>query len=360
MFLLTLWQPLLLDRLLRRQLWRYFGAILLILIAILISFRLSNLLSAAAKGDIALSAIAPMIVLQMLRFTLLLAPIVYVLASALVLGRLHSSLEHTALRACGIGSEQQLRALLSLAVPLSALILFAQLFILPAIYLKQESLLQRARQDAAMAFLAPNRFRLLADGRVFYAKALSEQGMEQFFYQHTPTSSASDAPLQQTLIFSSSAQFDVRQRAVVLNDGIHLQSALSQAESDVSEQSLLHFERAELTFPEPEIERRALLRHLFPSELDDSPAHRSEWLNRFNPAISLLIYSLFLPLLAHQKPRSAQHQRVLPIFLGYASYITVLDLLASLSKKQALLWFASPLLHGMMLLFAWWLWRRKT
>ena len=86
MFLLTLWQPLLLDRLLRRQLWRYFGAILLILIAILISFRLSNLLSAAAKGDIALSAIVPMIALQMLRFILLLAPIVYVLASALVLG----------------------------------------------------------------------------------------------------------------------------------------------------------------------------------------------------------------------------------------------------------------------------------
>ena len=105
-------------RALARETLAIFFATLLILLAIILSFRLSNLLASAGRGDIALGAVAQLIAMQALRFLILLAPLSFVLAAMMALGRMHQDLEISALLASGIGYGHQLRALLLTAFPL--------------------------------------------------------------------------------------------------------------------------------------------------------------------------------------------------------------------------------------------------
>lgn len=339
------WHRPIIHRYLQRDIWRTLLAILLILLAILISFRFSNLLSAAAKGDIALGAIAPMLGLQMVRFVVLLLPMGLVLASALVLGRWHHSLENTALLACGVPYRVQQSALLGCSLPLALGLLVAHLYVLPTVYLKQEEYLQRARQEAAMALVTPQTFRTLPNGAVVYAKALSDSGLSQFFY-HQPNSEHTSVT-----IFADTATWQNNARALVLHHGSHLSHAPEFSQ-------LASFERATFALPEPEISHRALLRHLYPHELNLSPAHQSEWFTRLSAPISLLIYSLFLPLFARQAPRRTK-QRTLPIFFGYAAYFTLLNLATSLIRKGNInIWLATLLIHGTMLFAAAYLWKK--
>lgn len=338
------WHRPIIYRYLQRDLWRTFAAILLILLAILISFRFSNLLSAAARGDLGLQAIAPMLGLQIVRFVVLLLPMAFVLASALVLARLHNSLENTALLACGVPYRVQQSALLGYSLPLALGLLVAHLYLMPTVYLKQEEYLQRARQEAAMALITPQTFRTLPNGAVVYAKALSDSGLSQFFY-HQP-----NAEHASITVFAENAMWQNNARALVLHHGTHL-------EHHTNTSQLASFERATFALPEPEISHRALLRHLYPHELNHSPAHQSEWFTRLSAPISLLIYSLFLPLFARQAPRSTK-QRTLPIFFGYAAYFTLLNLATSLIRKGNIsLWLASILIHGTMLFAAVYLWK---
>ena len=91
-----------LYRYLIRETLAVFLATNLILLAILLSFRLSTLLAAAAAGNMALSAVWMLIGLQAVRFLVILMPLAFVLAAVMTLGRLYRDHEISAALACGI------------------------------------------------------------------------------------------------------------------------------------------------------------------------------------------------------------------------------------------------------------------
>jgi len=72
-----------LYRYLIRETLAVFLATNLILLAILLSFRLSSLLAAAAAGNMALSAVWQLVGLQAVRFLVVLMPIAFVLAAVI-------------------------------------------------------------------------------------------------------------------------------------------------------------------------------------------------------------------------------------------------------------------------------------
>ena len=102
-----------LYRYLIRETLAVFLATNLILLAILLSFRLSTLLAAAAAGNMALSAVWMLIGLQAVRFLVILMPLAFVLAAVMTLGRLYRDHEISAALACGIAPRHQTRALLA-------------------------------------------------------------------------------------------------------------------------------------------------------------------------------------------------------------------------------------------------------
>ena len=85
-----------LYRYLIRETLAVFLATNLILLAILLSFRLSTLLAAAAAGNMALSAVWMLIGLQAVRFLVILMPLAFVLAAVMTLGRLYRDHEISA------------------------------------------------------------------------------------------------------------------------------------------------------------------------------------------------------------------------------------------------------------------------
>ena len=310
------------------------------MLAILLSFRLSTLLAAAAAGNMALSAVWMLIGLQAVRFLVILMPLAFVLAAVMTLGRLYRDHEISAALACGIAPRHQTRALLACAIPIGLLLLTLSMSVLPRVYRGQEALRQQAQQEAGMILFTPNTYRRLDDGTIVHTGAIEGGQLRDFFIARDEP----DGGHSLILAANGEMQGDEQQRHLLLHDGRRLAWNADQRLPGANTLAASSDNR---------------LRNLPTSELGSSPEHLSEWQSRSNPAIALLIYALALPLLARSQPRQGRYQKIVPAFIAFALYINLLDLITIAIRKQQI----PPLpgsywLHGAVLALILILWRQ--
>lgn len=191
-----------LYRQLSKELLALFFAILLILLTIILSFRLTNLLSAAATGDLPLRAVWQLLYLQSLRFLILLSPLSFILAATLTLGRLYRDHEISALLASGISQTRLLKALLLTALPLSFFLYLLNHHTLPHLYQQQDTLKQQANQQASLLLFTPNTFQQISDHLTIHASAQQQTQLQNILIAHTPPNQP------QSLIFAQSGHID--------------------------------------------------------------------------------------------------------------------------------------------------------
>ena len=332
-----------------RETLAVFLATNLILLTILLSFRLSSLLAAAA-GNMALSAVWMLIGLQAVRFLVILMPLAFVLAAVMTLGRLYRDHEISAALACGITPRHQTRALLTCAVPVVLLLLALSMSILPRVYRSQDTLRQQAQQEAGMILFTPNTFRRLDDGTVVHTGAIEGGQLRDFLIARDEP----DGGHSLILADYGEMQGDEQQRHLLLHHGRRL---AWNANHDPAHTTLFTYQNADLRLPGANTlaANDNRLRNLATSELGTSPEHLSEWQSRSNPAIALLIYALALPLLARSQPRQGRYQKIVPAFIAFALYINLLDLITIAIRKQQI----PPLpgsywLHGAVLALILW------
>ncbi|MDX1606684.1 MAG: LptF/LptG family permease, partial [Candidatus Competibacterales bacterium] len=110
-----------LDRYLLREVVLGFCATVVVLLAMVLSYRLARYLSQAASGLLTQESIWLLLALQSVRYLVLLIPLATLLAIMLTLGRLYRDSEMTALQACGFRPRDLYRPLLFFALPLSLL-----------------------------------------------------------------------------------------------------------------------------------------------------------------------------------------------------------------------------------------------
>ena len=346
-----------LYRYLIRETLAVFLATNLILLAILLSFRLSSLLAAAAAGNMALSAVWQLVGLQAVRFLVVLMPIAFVLAAVMTLGRLYRDQEISAVLACGIAPKHQTRALILCAAPICLLLLILSLTILPGVYRGQEGLRQQAQQEAGMILFTPNTFRRLDDGTVVHTGAIEGGQLRDFFIARDEP----DGGHSLILAANGEMQGDEQQRHLLLHHGRRL---AWNANHDPAHTTLFTYQNADLRLPGANTLAASSdnrLRNLPTRELGSSPEHLSEWQSRSNPAVALLIYALALPLLARSQPRQGRYQKIVPAFIAFALYINLLDLATVAIRKRQL----APLpgsywLHGAVLALILAAWHRHT
>ena len=319
-----------LYRYLMRGTLAVFLATNLILLAILLSFRLSTLLAAAAAGNMALSAVWMLIGLQAVRFLVILMPLAFVLAAVMTLGRLYRDHEISAALACGIAPRHQTRALLACAIPIGLLLLTLSMSVLPRVYRGQEALRQQAQQEAGMILFTPNTYRRLDDGTIVHTGAIEGGQLRDFFIARDEP----DGGHSLILAANGEMQGDEQQRHLLLHDGRRL---AWNADHDPAHTTLFTYQDADLRLPGANTLAASSdnrLRNLPTSELGSSPEHLSEWQSRSNPAVALLIYALALPLLARSQPRQGRYQKIVPAFIAFALYINLLDLITIAIRKQ--------------------------
>ncbi|UJF23980.1 LPS export ABC transporter permease LptF [Suttonella sp. R2A3] len=344
-----------LHRYIARETLRIFLATSLILLAIIVSFRLSSLLSSAAAGDLSLAAVWQVIVLMSIRFLLTLMPVALIIAITLTLGRLYNEQELYAAFACGMSRAHIRRALLWIVLPLALLMTLGNVYLLPYVSAKQDSVNDQAQQEAAMLLFQPNEFRRLADGSVVYAELARGDQLGGFFvYRQTQGEPSAIVAPEGKL----SAKDGVRH--LHLYDGFRTtwDSALNPEESNFTT-----FSEATLRLPEQTAAASHRLRNVPTHALDDSPAHIAELQNRLNPTFALLIFVLLMPLLTQTAPRSGRYQRLIPIFVLFALYLNVQEFISKAVEKGAISpWPGSLWLHIALvglLVFVWLVYARR-
>lgn len=296
-----------------------------ILLAIIVSFRLSSLLGRAAAGNMELAAVWQLIALQSVEFLTIIAPLAFVLASVMTLGRLYVDHEISALYAGGAGRSHLLRAFFYLALPIAAALLFTTLYFLPHIYSTQEVIRSKARQEAGMLLFTPNTFRQLDHGLVAYTQTLDQGQLGGFFL-------AQSRDDEQSVLFAEQGELSGGDsRVLTLHNGKRLSWQENASASDSPLYS--HFAHATLQLPGGSVIASDRLRNLPTAALGNSPEHLGEWQTRINPALALLAFTFLLPHFSRSKPRQGRFQNILPAFLAFALYINLLELAVVAVKK---------------------------
>lgn len=337
-------------RYITRETLGIFSATCLILLAIIISFRLTSLLGSAATGDLSLSAVWQLIGLQSVRFLIVLMPVSLILAFAMSMGRLYSEQEIPSALACGISQQQICKAVLLLSIPVAALIAAGNLFLLPQVFERQDTLRSQAEQEAAMILFRANEFRRLDDGTVVFTGDASANQLSQFFVYRGQNG-------EKSVIAAPQGHFsnDDQGKYLELDDGMR---ASWRTSFEPQHSQLSYFAHGVLRLPDNRTTSSDRLRNLPLNRLPNNPEGSAELQNRINPALALILFSALLPFLARTRPRSSRYQKLIPIFVLFAIYLNVLGMTttairnSSLSPWPGSLWVHTPII--MLLLIIWW------
>ena len=232
------------------------------------------------------------------------------------------------MRSSGFGWKQLLKPLLSLVLPLSAILLVLGLSIAPKSAQMAEQQLLEAFRSAAVWGLQAGKFHVLRHGElVLYVEAIEEDGSElrNIFIKQRQEEREQVWVAQKGRYWMDS---ESGERYLVLEDGKVVDVAPGQLDIRV-----LGFARNDLRLPEPEFRKRKKddIRskpslELFKNRNSESIAEL-QW--RLSPAISVIILGLLAVPLSHSEPREGRGVRIVLGILIYLLYGNMLYLCRS-------------------------------
>lgn len=349
--------PMLLPTLYRyilRETAQLFIAILSILLAIILSFRLSGLLSSAVAGKMHLSAVWQIIGLQAVNMLITIMPMALILAAVMTLDRLYREQEAAALFAAGIGRSHFRRIILLFSIPAGSVLLLLTLYVLPDVYAQTSALRTQAKQQAGFALLTPNSFRRLDDGTVIHTGNADGGKYQNFFI-------AQNGKGRHSAIFADTGGIrqEGREQYLDLSSGSRVAWTAPDAPQNAS---YTQFRAAEIHLPAADNSASLRDRELPLSSLTSSPAHLAELQSRLNPPLAMILFSLCLPLLAHRGPRKSRQYTILPAFILFALYINSLEIaVKAVAKNKLPPWPGSFFIHAaaLIIIALWWAYSRK-
>lgn len=345
-----------------RQILSVFSAVIFVLLAIILGFRLSKLLTTAVEGTISLSAVWKLIAMQAVNIGVVLMPTALIVAMMMTLSRCYQSQEITAIFAAGRGRLTIARFLFLPSFLIAATVLLLNLFLLPETYRQVSLLRSQAEQEAGFAMMTADSFRSISRNLAIHTGAGEDGGFRDFFiYQKSKNKP------EQAVTFADfgKVQEENSEQFLLIDKAIRVSFSdfKDSAEDFYKSATYVQFDEGKLHLPSADSANAdARLRNVRSFELDNSAAARAELQKRINPALALLIFSFALPLIAHTRPRS-NPQRLLPAFLLFALYLNALDWAVKAAAKEKISLFVSGFaIHGLVLVlivFFWFLAYRR-
>jgi lipopolysaccharide export system permease protein len=304
-------------------------AVSIVLVVVLLGAFLGDMLKDIAGGRVPAGLMSMQVLLHMPETLGNILPLAGFVAIMWCLGRLYRDQEMAVMRSSGFGWKQLLRPLLSLVMPLAAILLVLGMGIAPkAAQMAEEQLLQAFR-SAAVWGLQAGKFHVLQGGDlVLYVEAIEEDGSElkNIFIKHRQEEREQVWVAQKGRYWMDSESGD---RYLVLEDGNVVDVAPAQLDVRV-----LGFARNDLRLPEPEFRkrknneeiRRTSSLELFKNRNTESIAEL-QW--RLSPAISVIVLGLLAIPLSHSEPREGRGVRIVLGILIYLLYGNLLYLCRS-------------------------------
>jgi lipopolysaccharide export system permease protein len=166
-----------LDRYLLREVASTFFAVTGVLLVVLMSNQFARVLAQAVQSEFPGGVVLTLIGLSSLQQLTILVPIGLFLGIVLALGRLYNESEMTAMAACGVGTSSVYRPILLLTLLIVAFLTVLSFRIVPAAWVRSQTIRAEAMRTAQFGALEPGRFRSFAGGgAVFYAARVDKSG----------------------------------------------------------------------------------------------------------------------------------------------------------------------------------------
>jgi lipopolysaccharide export system permease protein len=345
------------HRALYRETTKIWAAIIVVLVALFTLVLFGQLLSSAARGDFAPTLLLALLGLELLRYLDVLLPLGLYLGLLLALGRWYRDSEMAVLAACGIGLPQLIRpvlTLMGLGVILTAVLSFV---LHPWANRLSEQFKAGGRSQSELMLVVPGVFsESKISGRIFYAQAISDDGVLENVFVASPSSSGSGLIVARTgrpsTPVEGGAQF------VELRDG-----AIYEGDPGVTVYRMGRFEVLNLRIePQRPAEGPRPVSAWLGTELwrSDLPQARAEWHWRLARPVAVVILVLFAVVFAYTDPRRGRAITLIAAIAVYFIYTNLLGFGLVLLRNgrvplAAGLWW----IHGSAaLLGLYFLWRR--
>ncbi len=302
---------------LREWFWTWVS-VSIVLVTVLLGAYLGDMLNDIADGRMPAGLMSTQLLLHLPEILANILPLAGFVAVMWGLGRLYQDQEMAVMRSSGFGWKQLVKPLVSLMLPLAALLLVLGLSIAPTTARLAQDQLEQAFRSAAVWGLQPGKFHVFRDGElVIYAEAVEEDGstLRNIFIKQ------SQDDREQVWVAKSGRYWvdvDTGDRFLILEQGKVTDNAPGQLDVRV-----LSFQRNDLRLPEPEFRKRKVKKNTSPSsQLLDKGTTESiaelQW--RLSPAITVVVLSFLAIPLSHTQPREGRGIRLVLGVLIYLIY----------------------------------------
>jgi lipopolysaccharide export system permease protein len=342
-------------RILQRYLWRElagnFLAVTGVLLAILLVYQCSAVLSRAAELQYPAGVILRLFALGALQNITLLLPFGILLAVVLAFGRLYHDNELFAAQACGLGVVRLHAAVLALAIPVALLAAALTLLLAPRAASGESRLRAEAVRGALSEPFAAGQFRSFSGGRtVVFARAVGNDGQMRDVFIKRSVGKTVETTVARTARTHLSA--DGLSETIVLQDGQRIEGVPGSAR-----QRIMRFREQSIpvAIPPPDTAARRVSElssmRLFGSTAAEERTElqlRSSW-----PLMTLVLAVCAVPL-SRQRPRQGRFSRIWLAVLFFAFYAALLQV-ASLWLERGVTpqWLGLWWVHGMFALAGW-------
>ena len=316
-------------------------ALTFILVLIFLSDTFFSALRRVANGEIPLSFITNLMVLELPNLLWKVLPLGFYVSLLLVYSRLYAENEMTVLQACGYGTGRLLKHSLILAVPIAVLVMVITLWLGPIIIIKEEQLLRASSIQLLIKTLAPGRFRDIQDGhQVFYVEAMNmdhTKANRVFIAQHEDNKGDPEWSLAWLDNAFAEKNKETSEDHVMLGKGRVYQGTPGHNDYWVAE-----FERYQVRLPQPDgigimdDIRTVKTSNLLPlNNLDRRKAAELQW--RLSIPLMVFILTLVVVPLSRVYPRSGRYAKLLPAILIFIFYLHFLCYI-----HRAVVWELAP------------------
>ncbi len=334
-------------------------AIFVVLLAILISTQTINLLGRAARGVIAIDAVAALVGFWTLGLTPLLLILTAFISILTVLTRYWRDSEMSVWLACGLSLKSWVRPVLRFCLPFMLLIAVMALWVLPWADLRSREFAQILKQRQDLSLIEQGVFREVGkDKRVYFVEQFdhsSGQAHNVFIREQMQ-----DGRTGIIMAQSGRLSIESNQRTLHLNHGRRYSGTPGQADYDV-----VSFEQLDLIISTtPKIVNPIDNRQSIPTSVlfaSEQPRHKAELMWRLSMPLSVLILGLLAVPLSYFNPRTGHTYNILlavGAYLLYQNGLTFLRGAVESGKLPFLIGFLP--MHVLMLALAWLLIRYRS
>jgi lipopolysaccharide export system permease protein len=169
----------LINRYLFRQFGQLVAAVVIVLFLISVGGLLTDLISEIARGRVPAGLMMHLLLLRMPQFMVLVLPLAMFIGLMMAMARLYADSEMAVLASVGVSSQQMLRPVAWIAVPIAVMVAIASLWLVPYSAHKAKTMVEEANRSFLVAGLEPGRFvELPGKAGILFVTELSRDGRE--------------------------------------------------------------------------------------------------------------------------------------------------------------------------------------